>query len=98
MPDNKFAIKLVPSLYPKTCASVLSHIFLDYIDDLEEMAVIVKFLPPYCPELNLIEILWRFIKYRWLPFSAFLSFGNLIEELEIILTKIGSVFKIDFAS
>ena len=23
MPDNQFAIKLVPSLYPKTCASVL---------------------------------------------------------------------------
>ena len=30
------------------------------------------FLPGYAPELNLIEILWRFIKYWWLPFSAYL--------------------------
>lgn len=62
------------------------------------MGVIVKFLPAYCPELNLIEILWRFIKYHWLPFSAYLSFGNLVEEIEIILAEIGSVFKIHFAS
>ena len=31
------------------------------------------FLPGYAPELNLIEILWRFIKYYWLPFSAYLN-------------------------
>jgi transposase len=30
----------------------------------------IKYLPPYAPELNLIEILWRRIKYTWLPFSA----------------------------
>ncbi|MDR1339335.1 MAG: transposase, partial [Prevotellaceae bacterium] len=27
--------------------------------------------PPYSPELNLIENLWRFIKYQWLPFNAY---------------------------
>jgi len=27
----------------------------------------VHFLPPYCPESNQIEILWRKIKYEWLP-------------------------------
>jgi transposase len=27
------------------------------------------FLPPYSPELNLIEGLWRPVKYRWYPFS-----------------------------
>jgi hypothetical protein len=25
-----------------------------------------QYLPSYSPELNLIEILWRFIKYYWL--------------------------------
>ena len=34
----------------------------------------VKFIPPYCPELNLIEILWRKIKYEWLPLDAYQSF------------------------
>jgi transposase len=32
--------------------------------------LIIKYLPPYSPELNLIEILWRRIKYTWLPFSS----------------------------
>ena len=32
--------------------------------------LIIKYLPPYSPELNLIEILWRFMKYDWLPFSV----------------------------
>ncbi|MCW4153826.1 transposase, partial [Halomonas sp. 18H] len=26
--------------------------------------------PAYSPELNLIEILWRQMKYAWLPLSA----------------------------
>jgi hypothetical protein len=37
--------------------------------------LIIKYLPPYSPELNLIEILWRFMKYYWLPFSAYMFFG-----------------------
>jgi transposase len=36
----------------------------------------VQYLPAYAPELNLIEILWRFIKYYWLPFSAYTSFSG----------------------
>ncbi len=28
-------------------------------------------IPPYSPELNMIEIVWRKIKYEWLPFSAY---------------------------
>ena len=31
----------------------------------------VIFLPAYTPELNLIEILWRKIKYEWLPVTAY---------------------------
>jgi transposase len=29
------------------------------------------FLPPYSPELNRIEILWKKMKYEWLPFKSF---------------------------
>lgn len=31
------------------------------------------FLPTYSPELNIIEILWRFIKYSWLGIDAYES-------------------------
>ncbi len=40
--------------------------------------------------LNLIEILWRKIKYDWIPFSAFQSFNYLKSDLFHILANIGS--------
>ena len=30
-------------------------------------------LPSYSPEMNLIEILWRFMKYQWLEIKAYQS-------------------------
>ena len=34
------------------------------IDEWKRNNVYILFLPPYSPELNPIEILWRFIKYQ----------------------------------
>jgi transposase len=53
-------------------------------------------LPAYSPELNLIEILWRFMKYFWLPCSAYTSFDALVHAVEEILRKIGDEFVIHF--
>jgi len=71
-----------------------SQKFLDKIQELEEKDMFFKFLPTYSPELNIIEILWRFIKYEWLPFSAYSSFKQLVIEVENILIQIGERFKI----
>jgi transposase len=54
-------------------------------------------LAPYSPELNIIEIVWRKIKYEWIPFSAYESFKSLKESLFDILTNIGSTYTIKFA-
>jgi hypothetical protein len=54
------------------------------------------FLPPYCPELNLIELLWKQIKYRWLPLNAYDSFENLSDSLNSVLASVGSKFNIAF--
>jgi hypothetical protein len=56
----------------------------------------VYFLPPYSPELNKIEILWRFIRYRWLPFDAFINFNNHKERLSLTLKNTGSKWCINF--
>jgi transposase len=48
----------------------------------------LHWLPPYSPELNLIEILWRKIKYEWLPPRAYLSFEHLKTELQTILRSV----------
>lgn len=63
----------------------------------KKQGLILKYLPPYSPELNLIEILWRHIQYRWLPFSAYQCLKALIEALENILSNVGSKYQITFA-
>ncbi|MBK7541941.1 MAG: transposase [Candidatus Competibacteraceae bacterium] len=58
--------------------------------------VALHWLPPYSPELNLIEIRWRKIKYEWFPLRAYLSFDHLQSELQNILDQVGSKYKITF--
>ncbi|MCK5719945.1 MAG: transposase [Thiomargarita sp.] len=55
----------------------------------QQQGLFIRFLPKYSPSLNPIEILWRFIKYQWLPFSAYLSFDSLVQNVEFILANIG---------
>jgi transposase len=62
----------------------------------DENDLFLFFLPPYSPELNRIEILWRNIKYRWLDFKAFISYQNLKNELDFVIDNIGSKFNIHF--
>jgi transposase len=73
-----------------------SHALIKQIPKWVKKGLIVKYLPAYAPELNLIEILWRFMKYYWLPFSAYASFQCLSEAVEEILTRIGTDYTIDF--
>jgi len=70
--------------------------FIAKIPEWEQQNLLIKYLPTYSPELNIIEILWRFIKYNWLPFSAYSSFKQLVIEVENILSKIGDQYRIQF--
>lgn len=63
----------------------------------QEQGVDICYLSSYSPELNLIERLWQELKYRWLPFEAYLSFPNLRGNLMKLLAKVGSEFTISFA-
>ena len=54
------------------------------------------YLSAYSPELNLIEILWRQMKYAWLPLSAYLSFDHLSKEVCRLLDTYGSERTINF--
>jgi transposase len=73
-----------------------SQAFIKHIAKWVKKGLIVKYLPSYAPELNLIEIVWRFMKYYWLPFSAYASFQCLSEAVEEILTRIGTDYTINF--
>jgi hypothetical protein len=75
-----------------------SHEFIRHIPKWVKRGLIIKYLPPYSPELNLIEILWRFMKYYWLPFSAYMSFPCLVQAVEDILIRFGKDYIINFQS
>jgi transposase len=74
-----------------------SEEFEDYIAQWKKKGLHIKYLIPYAPELNLIEILWRHIKYLWLPFSAYQCMEALREALEHILKEFGLKYQITFA-
>ncbi len=74
-----------------------SEEFEEYIARWKKKGLIIKYLIPYAPEINLIEILWRHMKYLWLPFSAYQCMKALREALEQILKDVGSKYQITFA-
>lgn len=74
-----------------------SEDFDDELDRWQKEELSVKFLPPYCPELNLIEILWRKIKYEWLPLDAYQNFTTLTASLFEVIKGIGSKYRITFS-
>jgi transposase len=74
-----------------------SEDFEEELDRWQKDDLYVKFLPPYCPELNLIELLWRKIKYEWLPLDAYQNFKTLTASLFAVLKGIGSKYRITFA-
>ncbi|KAM3105160.1 IS630 family transposase [Phormidesmis sp. 146-20] len=53
-------------------------------------------LPTYSPQLNLIEILWRFIKYEWIEFSAYRNWQSLVQYVERVLKEFGENYVINF--
>lgn len=74
-----------------------SAAFQARVDEWEARGLYVYLLPAYSPELNLIEILWRMIKYHWLPLQAYNSFKDLLKSLFEVLKGVGSKYQIDFA-
>jgi len=74
-----------------------SEDFAEEIERWQQEDLSVKYLPPYCPELNLIEILWRKIKYEWLPLDAYPSFKTMTESLFGVIRGIGAKYRITFA-
>jgi hypothetical protein len=63
----------------------------------QKQGLFLQFLPAYCPELNLIEILWKHVKYYWLDVSAYHDMASLKDQLTEVLENIGSKHLVSFA-
>lgn len=73
-----------------------SGIVQDKIKDWEEKNLFLYYLPPYCPQLNMIERVWQFMKYQWMPVQAYESFGSLSDSVNTMLSGYGSEYLITF--
>lgn len=67
-----------------------------YVDSWRKRGLYLQFIPAYCPELNLIEILWKHLKHFWLEPQDYISMGVLTERAISILQQYGKEYTITF--
>jgi len=95
--DTFFSVVNRPTVIVADRASIhTSNIVIDKIEEWKERGITIFALPSYSPELNLIEILWRFIKYQWIEIDAYSSWNNFVESREKILREFGKNYVINF--
>lgn len=89
---------------PAPCIVILDNASIHHskavklrMSDWMRQGVFLHFLPAYSPELNLIEILWRKIKYEWLPMNSYKSYESLKKSVLEIFQGFGSKHTITFA-
>ncbi len=46
--------------------------------------------------MNLIEILWRFMKYEWIESWAYTSWSHLVRYIDEVIQNVGDKYKIHF--
>lgn len=73
-----------------------SKAFKAKIPEWKEKGLEIFNLPPYSPELNPIEIVWRFIKYEWIEFEAYKSWQKLVEYVDDVVINYGTKYIINF--
>ena len=74
-----------------------SKMVFSKISEWKEKNLFIFFLPTYSPQLNLIEILWRKIKYEWLEPNHYSSPSILKHAILNIFRNYGSLFQINFS-
>ncbi|KHG39270.1 MAG: IS630 family transposase [Aphanizomenon flos-aquae KM1D3_PB] len=57
----------------------------------------IFYLSTYSPQLNLIEILWKFMKYEWIEIDAYQCWDNLVNYVEKVIREFGEEYVINFA-
>ena len=63
----------------------------------EERGLFLFYLPPYSPQLNIAEILWRKLKHEWLQPGDYIDAQTLFYQTRQALAAVGSLLKINFS-
>lgn len=67
------------------------------LDDWQKRGLYIFFLPPYSPQLNIAERLWKEIKERWIKPSDYSDAENLFYAVDRICANIGKTLNINFS-
>lgn len=70
--------------------------FQDMLPIWEEKGLTVFYLPPYSPQLNPIEMVWKFMKYYWIELDAYKSAQNMKTYVEKVIMGYGVDYEIIF--
>lgn len=90
-------IKIPTTLIIDNASTHTSNEFNENLEKWKKKGLTIYRIPPYSPELNMIEIVWRKIKYEWLPFSAYESYNSLKQSLFKVLANIGKTHRVEFS-
>lgn len=63
----------------------------------EARGLTIFYLPKYSPHLNIIEILWRMLKYLWLKPEDYADEQRLFYQVTLALAAVGSMLNIHFS-
>ena len=70
--------------------------FQDMIPIWEAKKLTIFYLPPYSPQLNPIEMVWKFMKYYWIELDAYKSTKNMENYVEKVIKGYGTDYEINF--
>ncbi|ACK64730.1 transposase (plasmid) [Rippkaea orientalis PCC 8801] len=69
---------------------------LKKLEEWEQRNLKIFWLPTYSPQQNLIEILWKFVKYEWVEVDAYENWTSLLNYLKKVLDNFGQEYVINF--
>ncbi|XHX78120.1 MAG: IS630 family transposase [Stenomitos frigidus ULC029] len=74
-----------------------SEAMIEKLEEWRKNKLELFWLPTYSPQFNLIETLWRFMKYEWIEVAAYQDWKSLIAYVKKVLGKVGTEYVINFA-
>jgi transposase len=74
-----------------------SRIIKERIKVWQHRGLFIFYLPRYSPHLNIVETLWRKLKYEWLSPSDYQSKEHLFYQVRLALTAVGQNLFIQFS-
>lgn len=77
-------------------APVHKKMVREHGDKWQERGLYVGFLPPYSPHLNIVETLWKHLKYFWLKATDYANKETLHAATKRILGEVGKSRYISF--